>query len=374
MNLGFVGQALITEQVTVDEVALARIQDFFADCSAVIGHLETSILPDGPTYPMKDRTCHYAQSSDLAALKTLGLSHLNLAGNHAFDLGPDGIEATLKGLAGNGLVGIGGGVDRDSACSPAIVTTSTHCLALWGRDAGPQPDVVYASDALSPLKARPGIAGLRIDRHLQVDTTGAKELNRISQETGYSQWAKLRADIGYDPNSSNQRFYGIPFSLGEKCQDNYDVNAADWSELEHHLRHHDAHYHVIHLHQHHWGEDWQTSPQWILDLGKSLIDMGISIVAVTGNPRVHPIYRYRRGLILSGLGGLIFHTQREATYDESVWCGQLVCITLSEELIQNIRLLPIQVGGTSRSQRRLSAGEVQTLPFEALSTIDECRN
>ena len=55
--------------------------------------------------------------------------------------------------------------------------------------------------------------------------------------------------------------------------------------------------------------------------------MGISIVAVTGNPRVHPIYRYRRGLILSGLGGLIFHTQREATYDESVWCGQLVCIT-----------------------------------------------
>ena len=67
MNLGFVGQALITEQVTVDEVALARIQDFFADCTAVIGHLETSILPDGPTYPMKDRTCHYARSSDLAA-------------------------------------------------------------------------------------------------------------------------------------------------------------------------------------------------------------------------------------------------------------------------------------------------------------------
>ncbi|MGA1206730.1 MAG: CapA family protein [Litorivicinaceae bacterium] len=370
MNLGFTGQALITEQVIVDAATLARIQDFFADCSAVLGHLETSILPDGPVYPMKDRTCHFAAARHLSALKALGLSHLNLAGNHAFDLGPDGIVATLNSLAMHDLFGIGGGIDRHSACAPAIVTTPTHRLALWGRDAGPQPDVVYASDARPPLKARPGIAGLRIDRELKVDPAGARELNRISLETGHSQWSQLRAEIGYDPDATNRRFYGTPFSVSDQCQDHYRVNATDWSELDHHLHHTDADCHAIHLHQHHWGYDWKTSPQWISDLGKSLIDLGMSIVAVTGNPRVHPIYRYRHGLILTGLGGLIFHTKREAKYDDLVWSGQLVRITVSGQLIQSINRLPIQVGGPLGSERTLKAGEVQTLSFEDLPSLE----
>lgn len=371
MNVGFVGQALITEQVIVEATTLAQIQDFFADCSAVIGHLETSILPDGPVYPMKDRTCHFAEAKHLSTLKALGLSHLNLAGNHAFDLGPDGILATLKGLVTHNLFGVGSGIDRHSACSPAIVTTPTERLALWGRDAGPQPDVVYASDAHPPLEARPGIAGLRITRELQVDPSGARELNRISLETGHSQWAKLRAEIGYDPDSTKTRFYGVPFSVGEQCQDHYRVNATDWSELSQHFQHTDADYHAIHLHQHHWGYDWQTSPQWISDLGKSLIDLGMSIIAVTGNPRVHPIYRYRHGLILTGLGGLIFHTKREAKYDESVWHGQLVRVRVTGHLIQEIDLLPIQVGGTQQSDRRLNVGEIRTLSFEDLPNIEE---
>ena len=371
MNLGFTGQALITEAVTVDEATKSQISEFFSDSEVVTGHLETTVLPNNPAYPFKDRTCHFTKLKTLSILKELGLTHLNLAGNHAFDLGPTGINATLAGLNDLGLIAVGAGADQDSACQPALTCSGEETCAIWGRDAGPQSDLVYASFAHAPFQARPGIAGLRVERTLQVDQLGAEQLYRINRRTGYAEWAKLRAQIGYDDNPTQQRFYGIPFYQGDQCLDRYVVKESDMRDLKTRLAHTKATQHIIHLHQHHWGDDWFTSPSWALDISKSLVDAGFSVVAISGNPRVHSIYRYRRGLILSGLGGLIFHTRREASYDESVWHGQLVRIESDRDIIQRIKVMQIEVCGPPNSKRKLKAGTTQAFLFNELPTLDD---
>ena len=370
MNIGILGQALITESVMVDLVTKLQIQDFFSGCEVIIGHLETTVLPAAPTAAFKDRTCHYTTSKNIAILKELGLTHLNLAGNHAFDLGPEGITETLAVLAKLGITGVGAGSDRDSACSPACVQKATEDMAIWGRDCGPQPDIVYANVAKPPLKARPGIAGLRVERMLQVDQIGADQLNRINQETGYETWSRLRADIGYDADPTRQRFFGVPFSQGAQCQDRYLIKSEDRNDLTRRLKQSQSAHHLLYLHQHHWGDDWHRSPSWILDECKSLIEAGISVVAVTGNPRAHAIYRYRGGLILSGLGGFIFHTQREARYDESVWQGHVVRVLLDKGTPQHVKIMQIEVGGLPSSKHQLRAGTIQTMAFDELPDLD----
>jgi len=105
---------------------------------------------------------------------------------------------------------------------------------------------------------------------------------------------------------------------------------------------------AVAIHGHHWDANWKTTPDWLIDLCRSLIDRGADLVLGTGAPVMQPIAFHRGRAIIAGLGNFVFHTGRPATYDEKgvdVWRSAAIRLTLADDgACEKLELLPVSVG------------------------------
>lgn len=72
-------------------------------------------------FTAKNTLVFNAPKANVAGLKAYNFAVLNLANNHAFDQGKDGIETTAQILNDNGLLHMGTGKTLDEAWAPAII-------------------------------------------------------------------------------------------------------------------------------------------------------------------------------------------------------------------------------------------------------------
>lgn len=109
----------------------------------LFGNLETPITanrrrePDAPGL-------YFSMPGTGPALGTLGYAVVNLAHNHIYDFGVEGVESTLRELAESNVAAIGIGRTAEEAARPAVITTkngtrlgflgyTTMCTALDRR-------------------------------------------------------------------------------------------------------------------------------------------------------------------------------------------------------------------------------------------------
>lgn len=106
----------------------ALVGDHLKNCDLLFGNLETMIT--------KSRNAEHGTSGKYfslpktgRALKQIGFDVLNLANNHCYDWGPEGIECTLSELNSVGIKWGGVGVSEQQARAPVL----THCPTCGKR-------------------------------------------------------------------------------------------------------------------------------------------------------------------------------------------------------------------------------------------------
>lgn len=98
-----------------------------------VATLETAI-GDEPTFDeekmRRDKDVIYCPMSDLYRLVELNINVVSLANNHAFDLGADKIEHTIRELDKLGIKCCGAGRNIKEASEPAVVTVNGKTIAF----------------------------------------------------------------------------------------------------------------------------------------------------------------------------------------------------------------------------------------------------
>jgi poly-gamma-glutamate capsule biosynthesis protein CapA/YwtB (metallophosphatase superfamily) len=176
-------------------------------------------------------------------------------------------------------------------------------------------------------------------------------LKRIVGTLGDDKRGAARAAVGYDVGERPElEVFGTPVAAGDAIGARWTADEADMQRLVDGI---DAAKAIgdlvaVALHGHHWDSNWKTTPDWLLDLCRGLIDCGADLVLGTGAPVMQPLILYRGRVIIAGLGNFVFHTGRPATYDEKhvdVWRSAAIRLTLADDgRCKRLELLPISVG------------------------------
>jgi len=343
LTVAVTGQILIHGPLDLCGEGQAEVRDFL-EADVAFGNLEATVETAG-AWPTKTKTLHLATPEALVSVRELGFHAVTHANNHAFDLGPPGIASTRAAVETAGLKLAGSGLDIEQAAAPAIVPGPHKSLAIFSVDLGPQPDINFAS------AERAGIAPLRMKRTVSVPADEFETLKRIVVTLGDDKRGAARAAVGYDAGERpDLDVFGTPVVSGEAIAARWAADEKDMQRLADGI---DAAKTIgdlvaVAIHGHHWDANWKTTPGWLIDLCRSLIDRGADLVLGTGAPVMQPIAFHRGRAIIAGLGNFVFHTGRPATYDEKgvdVWRSAAIRLTLADDgACEKLELLPVSVG------------------------------
>lgn len=331
MRIIVLGQALITESVAPRTNEEQRFVAWIGDADAVLTNLEASIAPD-PAWPMKDKTVHTTTRSAIQSLAAIGVTHVSLANNHAWDYGPAGVVATAEVAASEGLIAAGAGVSLDDASGPRFCSSRDGPIAFIAFDLGPSPEFAMAGKAPT---VRPGINSVRVHHTLETTASGVRCLGEIARAAGYAERKRLRLAAGYDSELRARTFdfYGVAISEGAETHDRWHVDEEGLARIEASIRaaRENAEAVVVSFHSHHWSPNWGDTPEWLESLCRRLSRAGADVVFGHGPPVAlgHEIHHGHP--IFYGLGNLIFHTRRPDRYrsaDIDVWHGLAAEITI----------------------------------------------
>ena len=285
MRIAFTGQALIQHDLrkTAPEkfagiVAALRAHD------VVFTDLETVIDTGRGAPTRKNEFFHAAPLTVLDCVREVGFNLLTLAGNHAFDLGSDGILGTREAVLARGFSCAGTGATLAEAAAPAVLVTPHGRVAL----------VAFASGSIAEGGAatadRPGVNEVRLDAN-----TG--EINAGDAERVF---AALRA-------------------------------AAKTADLV-----------IAYQHDHYWEKDNRLTPAWKQRFAHRCIDAGASTFVSHGAPLLHGIEIYHGRPIFYDLGSLVFHTiTAPGYYLPEVWESAIVEGEFSNGQFVSLRLRPV---------------------------------
>lgn len=353
ISIAVSGQALLHDALDLTVHGADAVRTLIRDADAAFVNLEASIETEG-AWPTKTKALHLTTPAGVASLRDLGFDALTHANNHAFDLGPPGIERTRSVVEKTGMKLVGSGSCLQRAAEPAIIQTRTGLVAVLSVDLGPQPDIVYASES------RPGINPLRVRRKVSVPRQHYDVLKTLVAKLGDDKREAARAAIGYRGSVPDQEGYlevfGMKVFEGQKIEAQFEADPADWASFESTLAAARVRADIvaIALHNHHWDPDWGRTPSWVTELSHRLIEHGADLIVGTGSPVLQGISFHRGKPILAGLGNLIFHTRRIETYDRQgvdVWTGAVCRCAFDKRAsdVAKVEILPIAVG---RSQSR----------------------
>jgi len=263
LRLALLGQALIQHDLCAQDwpgrgpiAALLRRSD------VVFTDLETALLVPGAGAPMRDPLLlHAAPPSVLDCLKSLGVSLVATANNHAWDLGTAGISSALPAIDAAGLVHAGTGPDLASAAAPAMQRSTKGRVALVAAATG------AIREGAAATADRPGVNELRRDKG------GALNGQDLARVLAQVRTARAAADVV-----------------------------------------------VFYHHNHDWEPDNGVTPPWQRDLARAAIDAGASVFVSHGAPKLHGMEIYRGCPAFYDLGNFMFQTRtRDERYGPGSW-------------------------------------------------------
>ncbi|MCP8939642.1 CapA family protein [Alsobacter sp. SYSU M60028] len=376
------GQLLVHGPVATDTDDASALREFLRG-AASFSNLEACVETPG-AWPTKTKTLHLATPEAVASLRGLGFGALGHANNHAFDLGPPGLARTRAVVEALGLGFAGSGADAQAAGAPAWLDAEGVRVALVAADLGPQPDIVYAGPG------RAGIARLGVRREVEVAGPLFDALRALDRELGDAARAAARAAVGYQAAGLGDALdlFGTPVLRGARVAAHMRVDAGDLDRLAATMaaaRRAGAALVAVCLHSHRWDADWTRAPDWLVGLGRDLVERGADMVVGHGAPVLQNLAFHRGRPILMGLGNCVFHTRRGDTYRArgvDVFRGAAVRARFSGGgACERLEVLPLAVGeeaagGLSPAPARLrgaDAGDMLARLTAGLPDADRAR-
>jgi len=324
LKLVAVGQSLIKRDVSDCPVAaFQKLVRLIRAADVALTNYEGTIGGECIGWPTKNIPPHASDPLVLDALRFIGFNALSLANNHAFDLGPAGILATLAAAKERGFLHAGIGADWTGAGEPGYLETDKGMVALAAMDASPQPDYAYAQDAGSGRMQRPGINRQRIVETLRLGPEDFEAFTRISRRAGYVERKTAFIDLGFRMHLKNmQDLYGLRYAGGDRtemhCSPDPEDLARNLASIRATSRR--AGFTIAYLHHHYWNDIWNVPPDWIREFARRCIEAGANVFVSHGVPLLQGVEVYRRRPIFYSLGNFIFHSLRKSTYkNDAIW-------------------------------------------------------
>lgn len=373
LRLALAGQSLIKHEPSkVGDAGVQALRALLRGCDAAFTNFEGTISVPG-AWATKEAFTHDSPESVFDTLADFGFSLLSLANNHAFDLGPAGVQATRAAALSRGLTGAGTGNDLASAGAAAFHDTPNGRIALVAMDASALPEFAYARDASERLPARPGLNPLRIRRGVRLAMDDYHRLRDLSATLGHERRKQERLRKGYPQRVEDDGldFYGAWLRPGTHAQEAFEADASDLRRnldvITEAAR--DADLVVVSLHQHHWAPAWEDTPHWLPAVGRACVDAGAHVFAAHGVPMTLGMQWYRGCPLFYGLGNFIFHTFRQARYVEPAVWESLVPICSLDDAGLQVELAAVAIDVDERRWPRLLTGSEAEAVFQRLDAL-----
>lgn len=362
------GQSLIKHDIRdIDAAEFRAVQNILRKADLSFTNFEGTILGDHGGWPLKGSFFGCSRPIVLDALAEMGFGALSLSNNHAFDLGPSGVLATLDEVERRRMLRAGIGRDHRHASQAGRGVVGTNRIAMVAMDGGPGPDLMYAADGDEHRPARPGINRLKLSQLIEVDDRAFEELTAIRDKVGYT-----AIDLSNDSQPNDPPFVDPidELALGRtifKRAGRFGRNVRiDDRDMARNLQEiasaaSEGYLVVAYLHHHHWASDWYKVPEWVGSIARRCIDAGAAMFLSHGAPVLQPLEIYNGRPIFYSLGNFIFHVPSKSTWHSpEVWESVIgVCSFEADNRLVEIEFHPVVIGGEeglshSRLEERLA--------------------
>ncbi|MBZ9775169.1 CapA family protein [Mesorhizobium sp. CO1-1-8] len=348
------GQSLITHDIRlVQDERFAEVERFLRQGDIVFTNFESTILGKHGGWPTKGKFFGYSTAEVLDALQGIGFNALALANNHAFDLGPCGVLATLEEVEARGFLHAGIGVDETDATELGRRHLGARQVSLLAMDAGPGPANMYAENRTGSRPARPGVNRLKTVRKIGVPDGHFRRLARLSDQLQSSHLEITNYAQPEDPPHLESRkelnFYGTLFTQAADFRRLIEIDPQSANLQLSAIRHAAAQgdFVIAYLHHHHWEPGWQDVPRWVQAFARTCIDAGADLFVSHGAPVLQAVEIYNGSPIFYGLGNFLFHVHAdESEWDPpEVWQSIVAaCRYDANGILEAIDLLPVVIG------------------------------
>jgi poly-gamma-glutamate synthesis protein (capsule biosynthesis protein) len=265
---------------------MAAIRRQLAGADVVFTDLETAIYgPDAGLPTRQGEVLHAAKPEVIDCLKSLGVTMVTTANNHAWDLGTAGIVSAIDALDRRGIVHAGTGRDLTTASAAAIHRTPGGNVALVSAATG------MIRDGAAATPVRPGVA----------------EIRRL-------------ASGELDPGDVTRTLDAIRAAR------------AGGATV------------VFCLHNHYWEPIQSDMPAWQRQFARDCVDAGAAVFVGHGVPLMQRIERYKGTPLFHGLGNFIFQTRKvDGFYEVPTWQSLIVDARFQDGRFLDARLIPVQL-------------------------------
>ncbi len=311
MKFTAVGDAIIQRRIAEDFEGFSELEPFITEGDARFFNLETTLNHEGEARASQFSGGTYlrAEPEVLEDLKKFGFNMTSINNNHALDFFYDGFEKTLDALNKSGLVHSGAGRNLAEASAPKYLETKNGRVAMISASTSFQESMM--AGAQSPRVAgRPGINGIRINKHVELPQEDIDFIRRLAEDTNINAAKEITRKEGYyDALREDEcELDTLKFKAGKERKFVMSLNETDMARIEKSIfeAQLQADYIMVSIHSHQLSGDKKEAPsEFLQEFAHRCIDAGAHAVVGHGPHLLRPIEIYKDRPIFYSLGDFI---------------------------------------------------------------------
>jgi len=305
------GDAIIQKRLHSSFEGITELAPFIKQGDARFFNLETTLNREGETCASAFSGGTYLRTNPevLDDIKQFGFNMTSFNNNHAMDFSYDGFFSTLKAVDDSGLVHSGAGMNLAQASAPKYLETPNGRVALISVNSDFDASMM-AGEQTARVPGRPGINGLRIEKHIELPIEELEHIKRIAKATNINAEKEITRKEGYHSElSDNECELGeLKFVAGEKSRYVTKIKEEDMLRVEKAIYEAklQADYIIISVHSHQISGDAKENPsQFLRDFAHRCIDVGANAIIGHGPHLLRPIEVYKDCPIFYSLGDFV---------------------------------------------------------------------
>ena len=311
MKFTAVGDMIIQKRIFPEYLGFEELAPFIKEGDARFFNLETTLNRIGEARASQFSGGTYLRCDPrvLEDLEPFGFNMTTFNNNHVLDYFYDGLEATLDAVEESGLVHAGVGMNLAEASAPKYLETPNGRVALISVNTWFDPSMM-AGEQSSIVEGRPGINGIRIEKHVELPREDLEYIKRLADEVGINVEKKIiRAEGYYSELPDGEAEFGeLKFRLGDEKRYVMTANAEDVARVDRAIYEAQlqADYIIVSIHTHQlYGTCKEQNPEFMEEISRHFIDAGANAIVGHGPHLLRPVEVYRDCPIFYSLGDFI---------------------------------------------------------------------
>jgi len=311
MKFTAAGDMIIQQRINPEYKGFEELGPFIKQGDARFFNLETTLNHEGEAVGSAFSGGTYIRTNPeiLDDIKPFGFNMTSFNNNHALDFFYSGFECTLDALNKSGLVHAGCGRNLAEAAAARYLETPNGRVALISVNTNFDPSAIAGKQS-ERFAGRPGVNGLRINKHVVVPKEDFEYIKQLALDTNINASREITRKEGYYSNlPDNECEFGeLKFVLGDKKEFVMEINEADVERVkkaiyEAQLQ---ADYIIVSVHSHQISGDRKESPsEFLQKFAHTCIDSGAHAIVGHGPHLLRPIEVYKDCPIFYSLGDFV---------------------------------------------------------------------